>query len=418
MMRRWSIPALLRQAVLLVVVLLSAAVPLGAAETGAEPAPGSTDVGKESATASPRKPSRRIKAESEQAKRLVAARKKAGSGSAYRTWKRRLPFWPRKGFIMVELTLFIALGVLLGQALEVSGALRVIAVIALPLARLGRLPNASGGPFLMAFQSGAVANGMLASYRDEGSLTKGQFYASVLVVSCISLFAHLPTFVVPLGMAFGWAATGAFFGVRFGAIVIEITLILLVSRLLQRSSPTESVGGRPRPEEGRRDVATTHSPTPAPRVGTGPFWRRVWKRSRKTLTRLLICVVPTFAVMATLEYMEFFGWLSQRVPGLFSLKFLPPEAPVVIAAQAVSLHNGALAAANLTGDGAITVQQSVIILLFGSVLTAPFRTVRHALPTYIAILGPRTGLALAVTAQVLRCFFVSLCTVVLMLFWS
>lgn len=389
----------------------------GLAETPPEPAADAVPaVEAEAPPPSSRKSSRRVTAESEQAKRLAAARQESRKKSRYTSWKRRLPFWPRKGFIMLELTVIIIIGVLLGQALEVSGALRIISVIALPLARLGKLPRASGVPFLMAFQSGAVANGMLVSHADAGTLTNRQLYASVLVVSCISLFAHLPTFVVPLGMAFGWEATGAFFGVRFAAIAIEIFLILLVARLVLKVAPGEVAADATPGDEAVADGV--RQPKPTPRFGTRAFRQLVWKRSRKTLTRLLICVVPTFAVMATLEYVKFFDWLSSRVPGLFSLKFLPPEAPAIIAAQAVSLYNGALAAANLMGEGGITVRQSVIILLFGSLVTAPFRTLRHALPTYIAILGPRRGLTLAVTAQVLRCFFVLLCTIALMMFWS
>ncbi len=53
--------------------------------------------------------------------------------SAYTSWKRHLPFWPRKAYLLVELSLFITLGVLFAQVLEVSGAVKVFAILAWPV---------------------------------------------------------------------------------------------------------------------------------------------------------------------------------------------------------------------------------------------------------------------------------------------
>jgi hypothetical protein len=50
-------------------------------------------------------------------------------------------------------------------------------------------------------------------------------------------------------------------------------------------------------------------------------------------------------------------------------------------------------------------------------VTAPVRTLKHALPTYIAVLGPRPGAFMAVSAQVLRMMFLLICTCILMMYW-
>jgi hypothetical protein len=127
--------------------------------------------------------------------------------------------------------------------------------------------------------------------------------------------------------------------------------------------------------------------------------------------------MPTFTVMATLEYCGAFKWLATAMPQLFSFDFLPVQSLLIIPAQALSLYNGAIAAANFIDSGAISTHQAVIIILFGSMVTAPVRTLRHALPTYVAVLGARPGLIMAVSAQVFRMFFLLLCTCVLMLYW-
>ena len=178
----------------------------------------------------------RVKPEGDTGRAVEHARQEK-KRSAYSRWKMRLPFWPRKAFLLAELAVYIVVGVFIGQALEVSGVMRAISFITWPVTALGKLPRVAGPPFLMAFQSGAVANSMLVSARDQGGLSARELYTSVFVVSCLSLFAHLPTFVIPIGLAFGGQATLALFGVRFAAIVLEILCILSVSRIISLRRP-------------------------------------------------------------------------------------------------------------------------------------------------------------------------------------
>ncbi|ABA87737.1 hypothetical protein Pcar_0477 [Syntrophotalea carbinolica DSM 2380] len=355
----------------------------------------------------------RIQAEGERGRALEQARSQARKKpSAYSSWKRKLPFWPRKGVLLIELALIIAAGILLGQVLEVAGWIGTLSVLAWPLIRLGRLPRATAPAFIMAFQSGAVANSMLVSYRDQGVINNRHLYTSVLVVSCISLFAHLPTFIVPLGFAFGWMATGALFGVRMAAIGLEIVLVLMVSSWLSQRWNEDRDGfniASSANVDGRR--------LERPVFASTDFWRKVWKRSRRTIRRLLLYVVPTFAAMALLEQYRVFDYLAAWLPSVFKPAFLPPQAVAIIPAQAVNMYNGAIAAANFIDAGSLSIKQAVTVILLGSVITAPIRTLRHALPTYLATLGARPGLVMAVSAQVLRVCFVLLCTWVMIVVW-
>lgn len=351
---------------------------------------------------------KRYQPEGETGKAFATERLKTRHSSAYKSWKRHLPFWPRKGMLLLELSLFIAVGIFIGQILEVSGSMRFLSVLTMPLTGLGRIRREAGPAYLMAFQSGAVANSMLVAQRDAGTLNNRELYTSIYVVSALSLFAHLPTFVVPIGVAFGWEATIALFSVRFLAIAIQIVLTLVLSRLfVERLFPAFATNMR---IQGETSVLQA-------RKREGGFWMTVWKRSRKTLKRLLIYLIPTFICMATLEYLGFFKWLSVTMPSLFSFSFLPVESVVIIPAQALSLYNGAIAAANFIDAGQISIHQAVIVILFGSMVTAPVRTLRHALPTYVAILGARPGMFMAISAQVFRMFFLLLCTLALMYYW-
>ncbi|MDH3998854.1 MAG: nucleoside recognition protein [Desulfuromonadales bacterium] len=350
---------------------------------------------------------KRVKPQGETGKALAAEKRKGSDPDSYKSWKRKLPFWPRKGLILFELMVVITIGVFIGQMLEVSGCVKMLSWTALPITGLGKLSHNAGPAFLMAFQSGAVANSMLVSQRDTGQISNRELYTSVYVVSALSLFAHLPTFVVPIGVAFGWEATIALFGVRFCAIAVQIILTLLLSRyLFARLGIGEGL-------QVSDQVCEIHQT----RRKQGAFWNTVWNRSKRTLRRLLLYLMPTFVVMAAFEYYGAFKWLAATMPQLFTFEFLPPESVMVIPAQALSLYNGAIAAANFIDSGAITTHQAVIIILFGSMVTAPVRTLKHALPTYIAVLGPRPGTVMAVTAQMFRMFFLLLCTCALMVYW-
>jgi hypothetical protein len=364
-------------------------------------------VAAEQSTAGVEKAQLRYKPEGTTGQAFAAEKKKHSSFSKFSRWKMKLPFWPRKAFLLLELAIVISLGILVGQILEVSGTMRLLAIFTRPLTWLGKLSPAAGPAFLMAFQSGAVANSMLVGQRDGGSINNRELYTSVYVVSALSLFAHLPTFVVPIGVAFGWEATIALFGVRFVAIGLQILLILLVSRIFLAKTWT----GGAAPE------GLSAQPVRSRRKTEKGFWKTVWVRSRRTLKRLLGYLLPTFICMALLEYYGFFAWIGTTMPGLFSFHFLPAESIAIIPAQALSLYNGAIAAANFIDAGQITTRQAVIIILFGSMVTAPVRTLRHALPTYVAILGAKAGLFMAVSAQVIRMAFLLLCTLGLMALW-
>lgn len=340
--------------------------------------------------------------------RISDYKKNRKSSNSYSRWKRGQPFWIRKGIILLQLALFISLGVILGQMLEVGGIIKYIAVITTPILLLGRLPKITSAPFIMSLQSGAVANSMLANSRDEGELSNRQLYTSVLVVSCLSLFAHLPTYILPLALALGYDAALMFFSVRFLAIIAEIIVVLLVSNFIVRPRVGDTF--LEVPLEERLEKREIH-------VSEAGYWSKVWKRSRRTIKRLLIYVVPSFIAVAMLEYSGAFAYLAERLPGLFSYSFLPTEAAAIIPAQAANLYNGIIAAGNFLEEGMITVKQAVVILLVGSLITAPLRTLKHALPTYIAVLGPRAGTVMAFSAQILRTIFVAATIFLMVLYW-
>jgi len=52
---------------------------------------------------------KRQRPQGETGRAFAAERQKQRSSSAYTDWKRHLPFWPRKGMLLLELSIFISI---------------------------------------------------------------------------------------------------------------------------------------------------------------------------------------------------------------------------------------------------------------------------------------------------------------------
>jgi hypothetical protein len=343
--------------------------------------------------------------------RSLLDHKPKGSVSSWDRYKMKLSFWPRKVVTFLELGLVIIFGIFIGQILEEIGIIKFLGFITWPISKLGRLPNTTSPAFIFALQSGAIANSMLVTQRDNGQLTKRELYTSVFVVSSVSLIAHLPTFIVPLGMAFGWKAATFYFGVRFSAIVVQVASILFVSSTFfyKKNDTAITIG-----ITGEKIPAKPEKMKPGKST---PFFRRVWKKSEKSILRLLIYLLPTFFVTALLEKSGFFEWLGLAIANVPLISWLPAQAAAVIAAQAINLYNGAIMAASFVDSGAISIRDSILILLTGTLVTAPIRTLKHSLGSYVAILGARPGMIMAFATQFTRSFFLLLFIIGCALIW-
>ena len=325
-----------------------------------------------------------------------------------------------KSSMLISLLFAITLGIILAQILEVSGLIAKLAFIMKPITKLGKIGDEAGPAFMMAFQSGAIANGMLVSSRNDGSLDSRELYTSVFVVSCISLFAHLPAIMFPVAGVTSMEVALLFFSVKLAAITAEIIVILLVSKLIvkpflaKKNSVSRDDNNVSKDQLTAVQRISKKAQARLDKAEHANFWDRVFKRSNKTIKRVAFYLLPTFILFAGLEYYGAFVWLRKTMPGLFSLSFLPPEALKIIPMQAASLYNGAAAAGECTN---LTAKQIAFILLVGSMITAPIRTFKHAMPTYVAMLGPVPGVIMSISAQALRILFLLVCTILMWICW-
>jgi hypothetical protein len=292
--------------------------------------------------------------------------------------------WP-----LSRLMLFIAIGLLVGQIIEVSGWIKHMAVLARPLFRFGHLGDHCSAAFTTAFFSGVSANAMLLDFLKEGHIVRRQLFLSNFINQLPAFFLHLPTtffIVIPLT---GWAGA-LYFLITFLAVVLRTVLFLVYGRLKLPSPAIDSAGAAEN--------------TPAHKKKTSSdIWSHVKSRLPRRIAKITVYVVPIYTLVFVLNAMGLFKLLREALAGYVVTSFMPMESlSVVILSFAAEFTSGFAAAGALLEAGVLTVKQTVLALLIGNILAFPVRALRHQLPRYVGIFSPKMGTQILLMGQGFR----------------
>jgi hypothetical protein len=292
--------------------------------------------------------------------------------------------WP-----LSRLMMFISIGLLVGQIIEVSGWIKQMAVLARPLFRFGHLGDHCSAAFTTAFFSGVSANAMLLGFFKEGRITRRQLFLSNFINQLPAFFLHLPTtffIVIPLT---GWAG-GLYFLITFLAVVLRTVIFLVYGRLMLPSPVIDD------PNAAENDSARK-------KHRMSDIWNRVQSRLPRRIVRITVYVVPIYTLVFVLNAMGLFVQLREALAGYVVTSFMPMESlSVIILSFAAEFTSGFAAAGALLEAGVLTIKQTVMALLIGNILAFPVRALRHQLPRYIGIFSPKMGTQILVMGQGLR----------------
>jgi len=292
--------------------------------------------------------------------------------------------WP-----LMRLMLFITIGLLVGQIIEISGWIKPMAVLARPLFRFGHLGNHCSASFTTAFISGVSANAMLLDFFKEGHITRQQLFLSNFINQLPAFFLHLPTtffIVIPLT---GWAGA-LYFLITFLAVILRTVLFLIYGRLVL-PPPADSSGGAAENNPVRKKKALSD------------IWNRIKSRLPRRIAKIAVYVVPIYTLVFILNAMGLFKLLREALAGYVVTSFMPMESlSVIILSFAAEFTSGFAAAGALLEAGVLTVKQTVVALLLGNILAFPVRALRHQLPRYIGIFSPKMGTQLLLMGQGFR----------------
>jgi hypothetical protein len=299
-----------------------------------------------------------------------------------------LEIWSALIWPLLKLTMFISLGMLVGQLIEALNWTRVVAAGVSPLLRLGRLSDIAGASFSLAFFSGISANSMLADAYEQGRISRRELIMSNLFNSLPTYFLHLPSVFFILVPLIG-AAAGVYLGLTIGSAMLRTVFILLFSRFFLPPPAERCVSCR-LDEKGP--------------VSLKEAVRRTVQRFKKRILRVLSITVPIYVCFFLLNRWGAFKTVEEfMAQNLGWLSWLSPQAvSVVIFQMAAEFSAGAAAAGALLSAGSVSQKEVVLALLVGNILSSPMRAVRHQFPYYAGIFKPALAAKLIFWNQGLR----------------
>ena len=297
-----------------------------------------------------------------------------------------LKLWRRILWPLTRLTLFISLGLFVGQIIEGIGWTDRMAVMARPFMRWGHLSDRMGAVFTTAFFSGTAALSMIMTFHQDGRLSRKEVTLSVLLNTFPSFFLHLPTTFFILLPLVGKAGV-IYLLVTFGAALLRLAAALTCTHFMLPASTGDY----------QRETSEKKR------------WKEVFletgKKFKSRSTRILLIVLPVYLIVALISHMGFFLWLRESLARGITGTFIPIEAmSVVVFSLVAEFTSGYAAAGAMLKAGTLNVFQTVLALLLGNIIAAPVRALRHQVPYYMGIFKPRLGVRLIVASQ---CFRVS-----------
>ena len=286
---------------------------------------------------------------------------------------------------LLRLLFYMGIGLLVGMVLESLNWAARLGAWAGPLLRWGHLKGECGAAFTGAFFSGILANTMLMNLYQEGILSRREMIYAYLINTGLPVFLlHLPTtffIILPLTREAGLI----YLGLGLAAALLRTLGMLAYSRL-RLPAPAWYTAAPP--------------VLPSERL---PFIKDIWQKFRSRFSRIVLYTLPIYVFIFLLSEKGFFLWLREGAARWVALSFLPVEAAsVVIFSVAAEFTSGMAAAGALLDAGALTVPQTVIALMLGSMVATPIRALRHQLPSHAGIFSPGLGGELLVLSQTLR----------------
>jgi len=285
---------------------------------------------------------------------------------------------------LLRLSLFISMGLFIGQLIEAMGWTHRVGVMARPFMKWGHLTPQMAASFTSAFFSGAASLSMITTFYKEGTMDRRQLKLAVLLNTFPSYFLHLPTTFFILLPLVGRAGL-IYLLITFGAAVVRLTVLLTYGHFCL---PRYEYAYEEYKDETRslKDVTKTTA-----------------KKFVTRLRRILLIVLPVYAAIAIVSKLGFFLWLRRWAAEILTTTLVPVEAmSVVIFSIVAEFTSGYAAAGAMLASGAMNVFQTVVALLAGNVIATPIRSLRHQMPYYMGIFDPGLGLRLMALTQAFR----------------
>ncbi len=314
-----------------------------------------------------------------------------------------------------KITLFIAFGVSLANLLVAFGLVERIAVLSRYLTRPANLPEEVGSAILTTAASTTAGYGMLAEFRESGTLDDRATLVAVTINTFFGFVQHIFTFYAPvlipiLGLEVGLAYVGARAGVSLAITLTGLLAgaVLLSERNVDREAArTVEADGGARANggdgAGTGDDDDTDDDPETPREKLRESVRKGLAKTRDIVPRLVLIYVAITLLTAYYDLAE----LTAAADPLAAVTGLPAAAVPVIAVYTLDTTNGALVLAPLVEEGVFTTRTAVATMLLGGIVSFAVSTFKRSIPFQYGIWGAEFGSKVVIVNTTLKVVWIS-----------
>ena len=313
---------------------------------------------------------------------------------------------------VARIAAFIAVGVFLANVAVGFGLVERIAALSQYLTRPANLPDEVGTAILTTAASTTAGYGMLAEFRESGTLDDRATLVAVTMNTFFGFVQHIFTFYVPvlipiLGLEVGLMYVGA-----RAAIALAITLVGVVAGALLLDGQSRSRSRSPAAEtdgsgDPTRPTATDEDETPRDVLRTAA--EKTWSKLLGIVPRLAVVYVLVTLLVETTDLTT----VTQAAAPLTSLLGLPGAAVPVVVAFSFDTTVGAATVAPQIGS-VFTPRQAVATMLVGGIVSFAVSTFKRSIPFQYGIWGPSFGSKVVAVNTALKVVFIGLAVAVLL----
>lgn len=299
--------------------------------------------------------------------------------------------WP-----LLRLLVGLCLGIFIANLLEALQWTKFLSKFSIPLANFANLSPCASVAFTFAFISPTQANAILAEHYNNNDLCLRELIIANIFNSFPSYLVHIPTIFFITYPILGTQAF-VYVGLCLLSALLRTSATLVYAKIVL---PTPKL----RSTENILHTTTTRVASPV---------TQAIKRLKKRLPTLLLFTIPIYLLIYACQVGGVFTYLNHLLGdlGLFNQLLSPETCSIILLHLLAELGSALSAAGALLSTASISVNEIILALLLGNILSTPMRALRHQLPTYAGLYSPLLGLKLIAINQTLRAVSLVLVTI-------
>ncbi len=286
---------------------------------------------------------------------------------------------------LAKVALMVFGGVILGKVLEEKGWTRFFRYFTRPILRKAHLPLCCEGALITALVSGFAGDALLSLHYREQELTPRQVVLASMLLNLPLFLSFVPLLVGIVYPLTGWVGL-AYLGTQ---ITASLGLMMVAMGIGRFTFPPVSNG-----------VAENGGEKPEPTIHQ--VLRKASLDAAKVTFRILIIAGPVMGLVFYLVNRGFFQSFQQSLASYIRFPGLPPQALAITAAHTLHIAGGAAVAGGLLKAGLVTPKEALLAMVLGNAVGTPFRSLRMALPRYLALYPPKLAITIILCTQGIR----------------